>query len=874
MTPRKNLRKSLRAASGSQPFQIEACEQRMLLSGATPEYASIDGSGNNLTNVDWGSVGEQLGRLAAVEYGDGISSLGGELRASAREVSNAVASQSDSVTNDRYLTDYLWIWGQFLDHDIDLTDPNPETEEANIAVPTGDPWFDPYGTGTQEIALSRSEYDHETGTDVNNPRQQVNVITAFIDGSVIYGSDDVRAAALRTFSDGKLKTSAGDLLPYNEDGLPNAGGTSAALFLAGDIRANENIALTSMHTIWVREHNRIAEQICSRDASLTDEEIYQQARIIVSAQLQHITYNEFLPALLGNGAIGAYEGYDSTVNPNIANEFSTAAYRLGHTFLSPELQRQNADGSDAAEGDIALRDAFFRPGEIEDHGIDSVLQGAASQLAQEFDTQIIDEVRNFLFGPPGSGGFDLASLNIQRGRDHGLADYNQAREDMGLARVTSFDEISSNPNVVARLQSVYDSVDEIDLWVGMLAEDHVQGASVGELVRAVLVDQFTRLRDGDRFWYENRLGGEALFKVRQTSLADVIERNSNVVIRQDNIFFAESVMEYRVPGNRPDQVTRVQIRGGNVQIVDQLSGVVMMSRPVGEVDQVRIIGRDNVNDRMVIEGGMHLNAIPGGIVLWGGHDGDDVVHVAGTPKADDIDIEPGMVYVNGHRVENGGFEVISIAGGSGNDDIRATGQDLKGNMVVYGNMGDDLIVGCIGNDLLIGGAGNDVINGSRGNDVIEGNQGNDRLFGASGIDFIRGGEGHDQIYGGDDDDFLFGEEGNDALRGERGNDMLVGGPGRDSLIGGPGQDTIVDADLQAAPDMMAQPPRRDEPTMMDLARRVLNTPDDQGSGGSQQSDSDKPSDFANRVPEPSREIEDLGVAALENLFRLGSGGRS
>ncbi|MCA8988293.1 MAG: peroxidase, partial [Planctomycetaceae bacterium] len=504
MTPRNliKLRAHRRLHKLAGAFQIETCEQRMLLSGVQGfvGYASIDGSGNNVNNTDWGSSGEQLLRLTSVEYGDGISSLAGDLRASAREVSNAVASQSELTSNDRYLTDYIWIWGQFIDHDIDLTDGNTNGETANIQVPTGDPYFDPFGTGTQEIGLTRSDYDDTTGTDASNPRQQINSITAFLDGSVVYGSDDVRAAELRTFSGGKLKTSAGDLLPFNEAGLPNAGGTSSALFLAGDVRANENIALSSMQTLWVREHNQQAERIARDNPLLSDEEIYQEARAIVRAELQAITYNEFLPALLGNGAIDAYSGYDSTVNPGIANVFSTAAYRLGHSLLSPTLQRLNADGTTAAEGNIELRNAFFNPSELAATGIDSLLQGGAAQLAQELDNQIVDDVRNFLFGPPGSGGFDLASLNIQRGRDHGLADYNQTRVDYGLAPVTSFEEISSNPDVVAALQSVYSSVDEIDVWVGMLAEDHVVGSSVGELMRTVLVDQFTRMRDGDRYW--------------------------------------------------------------------------------------------------------------------------------------------------------------------------------------------------------------------------------------------------------------------------------------------------------------------------------------------------------------------------------------
>jgi len=277
--------------------------------------------------------------------------------------------------------------------------------------------------------------------------------------------------------------------------------------LAGDIRANENVALTAMQTLWVREHNRIADQIAAEDPSLSDEAIYQRARAIVTAEIQAITYNEFLPVLLGPQAIRPYHGYDPSVNPGIANIFSTAAYRFGHSMLPSELLRLNDDGSVIEAGNLSLRSAFFAPQELVDQGIDSVLLGAASQESQEIDTQIVDDVRNFLFGPPGAGGFDLASLNIQRGRDHGLPDYNQTRSDLGLEPVSRFADITSDPEVQAALEQVYGDVDNIDVWVGGLAEDHVPGSSVGKLLQTVLVDQFERIRDGDRFWYQNLFGG-------------------------------------------------------------------------------------------------------------------------------------------------------------------------------------------------------------------------------------------------------------------------------------------------------------------------------------------------------------------------------
>ncbi len=501
---------------------------------------TIDGTGNNDRREDWGSTDIELLRVTTPEYGDGVSSPAGEDRPSAREVSNAIAAQDEFVDNDRGLTDLVWLWGQFIDHDIDLTENADPAEAFDIEVPTGDPWFDPFGTGEVTIGLNRSIYAEDSGNDLANPREQLNEITAFLDGSVVYGSDQERADALRSFEGGRLSTSEGDLLPFNVDGLSNAGGTSNTLFLAGDVRANENAALTSMHTLWVREHNRIADEISSQNSNLDDEEIYQRAKAIVTAELQVITYNEFLPALLGKDAIPEYEGYDPRVNPGISNVFSTAAYRFGHSMLSPELLRLNNDGTVIDAGNLPLQSAFFAPNEVIENDIDSLLLGAANQLAQEIDSMIVDDVRNFLFGPPGAGGFDLASLNIQRGRDHGLPDYNQARVDMGLEPIETFADLTSDPELQAELQALYGSVDNIDVWVGGLAEDHVDGASVGEFVHTVLVDQFTRIRDGDSFWYEEIFSGRQLRQIENTSLSDVIRRNTDVRNIQDNVFMDSS----------------------------------------------------------------------------------------------------------------------------------------------------------------------------------------------------------------------------------------------------------------------------------------------------------------------------------------------
>jgi peroxidase len=494
------------------------------------EFRTLDGMLNNVHNPTWGSAGIQLLRISRADYADGVSEPAGMTRKSPREISNILAAQLESILNHGGASDFIWQWGQFLDHDLDLTTQATPEEPLAIAVPVGDPYFDPDFTGNQTIRFNRSIYDSNTGTSPKNPRQQLNLITSFIDASNVYGSDEVRARALRTNDGtGKLQTtSGGQFLPFNTAGLPNAGGDDkAALFLAGDIRANEQIALTAMHTLFVREHNWLCDEIQQAEPGLNGEEIYQQARKIIGAQMQVVTYNEFLPILLGRGALPPYKGYNPKVNPAIANEFSTAAFRFGHSMLSPTLLRINMPGYELVP--TALKDAFFNPRLIHrGGGIEPILRGLATQPAQEMDNQIVDGVRNFLFGEPGQGGFDLAALNIQRGRDHGLADYNTVGKAYGLRPVKKFSDITADPGLQAALQAVYESVDEIDLWVGGLAEDYVPGALVGATFHAILVDQFTRLRDGDRFWFQNDrfFTGAQLTEIENTTLADIIRRNT------------------------------------------------------------------------------------------------------------------------------------------------------------------------------------------------------------------------------------------------------------------------------------------------------------------------------------------------------------
>ncbi len=561
---RKQIRRRLQGqVSSAMAIAAECAEPRVLLSAA-----AIDGSGNNIAHPEWGSTEEAMLRLAEAEYADAIAAVGGEDRPSARLISNEV---SDSGGNDeiskRLMSAMTYAWGQFIDHDMTQTS-SAENEKMSIAVPKGDPSFDPTGTGTKSIDTMRSAFDESTGTDTSNPRQQVNLITSFMDASMVYGSDSETAASLRTFSGGLMKTSEGNLLPVGGDGQ----------FQAGDIRANENPGLISLQTLFVREHNLQAKRIAASNGDLTDEQIYQKARSIVAAEIQAITYNEWLPSLLGRGAIDKYDGYDSSVNPGISNEFATAAFRFGHSLLGDDVGFLDDNGLPVRD-EVSLAEAFFNTSLVKENGIDSALKYLASDPSMEVDTEVVEGVRNFLFGPPGAGGLDLASLNIQRGRDHGLADYNDTREAIGLPRVTSFAEITSDAALQAKLESLYGSVDDIDLWVGGLAEDHVRGSSVGETFQTIIVDQFERQRAGDRYWYQNQFSGRQLDQLQKTSLSDVIERNTDLTSIQKNAFFFRSevagVITADLNRNKKSERNEPPTAKIKVQLIDSADGAVV-----------------------------------------------------------------------------------------------------------------------------------------------------------------------------------------------------------------------------------------------------------------------------------------------------------
>ena len=278
-------------------------------------------------------------------------------------------------------------------------------------------------------------------------------------------------------------------------------------FLAGDGRSNEQMVLASMHTLFLREHNRIATALKNLNRHWNGEKIYQETRKIVGAVLQKITYEDFLPIIIGPDALPEYRRYDSSINPGILNSFATAAFRFGHSLIRPAFDILDK-GFNPTGDPLPLRQLFFNNTFIRTRGIDELLLGLLGNVSQRVDRELAKGLLNNLFERPGSPGLNLAALNVQRGRDHGLPGYNAYRRFCGLKDAKSFydtrDEIPSRHNREI-LSKLYNNDPNIaDVWVAGLAETPAFIGLVGQTFKCIILEQMRRLRDGDRFFYESR----------------------------------------------------------------------------------------------------------------------------------------------------------------------------------------------------------------------------------------------------------------------------------------------------------------------------------------------------------------------------------
>lgn len=504
----------------------------------------IDGSNHNLSDPTANQAGTALKRFLPDAYLDHLggdsSQFPGQDRAGERDISNHVFAQDpEPVLNPRGNNNFLWQFGQFLDHDFGITVEKSPLEPVDIVVPADDPFFDPILRPF--ITIGRQKHDPSTGiAPAPNPRLSINEQSGWIDASQVYGYGQnlpgpgpagPTPGVLREFSGGRLIVEAGtNLLPRVPTVLPTPQFPST-LFVCGDFfpRCNETPGLTMIHTLFVREHNRKVAEYAAENPALTDEQLFQLGRRWVTSLIQSITVNEFIPTLTGFPVL-PYTGHQPWVNGRLALEFEHSLYRLGHTLLPRELQRY--DGENPLPP-LDLGESLFQAAALYQTSadLDTVVRGFIRQPHEKVDCIVADGVRNTLIvDEPGTPGtlFDLPAINLARGRELGLPSYNAVRQGFLLPPVVNWSD-AFDAKAAARLSSIYANPNQVDLFAGGICERRLfPWGHTGPLITLVIHRQIWDLRAADRFWYEKILTKTQIKEVESYKLADVIRNNTGL----------------------------------------------------------------------------------------------------------------------------------------------------------------------------------------------------------------------------------------------------------------------------------------------------------------------------------------------------------
>ncbi|RDI57921.1 peroxidase family protein [Microvirga subterranea] len=770
------------------------------------------GIGNNIANPTWGAAGQPFIRLTTPSYSDGVSGLP-VTTFSPREVSDIVSNQDndgdgteENIPNGFGGSAFLTFFGQYFDHGLDLIG------KGGASIPIGSSTFLMNATRANPMpGTGNADGIPNSGDEV--PAQYINPVSPYADQNQTYGSSEAVTDLLRKWvqgPNGPVETayllmgntdgSGHALLPtlnhvrqnyrimtggeLTSDDIANFDGTGHALlldfipafkggnpangldldalgnyYIAGDGRVNENVVLTSIHTIWARNHNFWVDHLRARTGNTwTEEQYFQAAKIINIAEYQNIVFGEFADAMAGGIKPGdpahGFTSYDPTVNAAISAEFANSAYRFGHSMLNETVSFKNADGS---LGNMSLVQAFLSPDKVNQIGVEELLLGATGVTHQAIDVDIVNALRNQLVGQP----LDLAALNIFRGRDTGIAPFNAVRAELfaktGDASLlpysgwADFQQRNGLSNAfIAQLQQAYpEGFQAMDLWVGGLAERPSRG-QLGSTFGYIFIEQLDRLQKGDRFYYLQILDN-TLFSAASNieTFSDIIARNSNIKGLAANVFLASP--------NGSTSGSKGIIVPPPDQPPQQPQDPVTPDTPTGP-----FIGTAK-SDNLV--GSAHDDLMKGGR-------GNDILH--------GLDGNDRLYGEDGNDRLDGGAGIDRMWGGRGNDvfvvdnrqdrtyESRNQGTDTVKSSVSYSLSGTHVErlyldgsanINGTGNSLdnrLYGNAGNNVLKASSGNDIVRGYAGNDKLYGGSGNDKLSGGAGDDWLYGGPGQDvFVF-----------------------------------------------------------------------------------------------------------------------
>ncbi|KAJ1080511.1 hypothetical protein NDU88_000710 [Pleurodeles waltl] len=583
--------KQTRVSHAGNPSYIHCTPQTSVKSCPSRDaYRSINGACNNRERPTLGASNTAFAHWLPAEYEDGVSLpqgwtedklYNGHPLPLVREVSNKIVASLDTVESaDVERSQIFMEWGQFVTHDTVFSqlgflecdpqklsgDPcNKEKPENNfpIMLPPDDPTAQKRGKCMSFVRIAPA--------CTREAREQANIVTSFLDASAVYGSQDCYAKMLRDNTNDlgllavnkRFKDGSRDFLPFDVDVVDMCDPTvfcfrkdpcplvnttyNIPCFLPGDRRGNQNLPYMTINTLFVREHNRLARELKKLNPDWNGEKLYQEARKIVGALMQVITYKEYLPLVLGDWMdieITPYSNYNENVDPRTSTGF-VIAFRFAHTTIVPYVFRLDSKYKPfGPDFKIPFHHTFFATWKlVKEGGIDPLLRGLLINYAKlmEQENMMSDEVREKLFQIPKSVGLDLASIDLQRGRDLGLPKYNTWRTYCGLTEPRNLADLTAvfkNEELARKLLDVYKTPENIDLWIGGIAEPFVENGRVGPLFACLIGSQFRKIRDGDRFWWQNPgvFSKKQLSALSTVTLSRIICDNSGLKEVPRNVF--------------------------------------------------------------------------------------------------------------------------------------------------------------------------------------------------------------------------------------------------------------------------------------------------------------------------------------------------
>lgn len=569
--------------------------------------------------------------------------------------------------------------------------------------------------------------------------------------------------------------------------------------VAGDGRANENVTLTAVHTIWARNHNFHVQNLLASGFSGSAEELFQAAKIINEAEYQRVVFTEFLDVLLGgmqgSGSHG-WNGYNPAADPGISHEFAAAAYRFGHSMVTQTVQVLDANGQIT---DVALFDAFLNPTNTGDFqfngqpvalnqlaqmgyvpqpgyrqlGVSSVLGGMVQQAAEEVDANVVDAIRNDLVRINA----DLFSFNVARGRDLGLGTLNQVR--MSLLN-------STDPYVSEAVDRWAGNLSPYSSWEDFQARNNLSDA---------LIQQFRQA-------YPDLVLNDA------QQIADFVAANPDITLLNGNTVRGIDRVDLWVGG-----LTEAHINGG---LVGQTFWVILHEQfdRLQEADRfyyldrvsnlpfydliadgaesgfAAIIARNTGVSLGVVNAFLQQPGLPQQDVVAPG-----VVSFAPADALTGVDLDANIVLTFSENIRrgNGVIELRTAAGAlvEAFDVATSGGLDIAGAVLTL-NPSALLVPGTryfvnVPQGAILDLAGN----AAAAIADYDFSTAMNRIVGTALANTLNGSGQSDQILGLDGDDVLNGNAGGDDLDGGSGADTLNGGTGADTLAGGLGNDLYI-----------------------------------------------------------------------------------